>query len=929
MAKILNGAKKVVKTTYKGVQTIAKPIEKIDRLTARPIDSAINYAKVNAEQQLRQTELGHGIVTGSKFLADATRNYSQYRRSFKRYYGTRKVKLSLSRKPIRFVKVPGIKQQYNIRLEKQSLKRLRSQRKAVLQREKVAYHEAIKDTVREFATSRPVVGKFSKLQDLHRHSKAYHQYKKTYKKANQAEARLLKDKKEIRRRSKPKSESGTMILQSASQAIRNQAMQDSNDNEFMQAAAKVAEVTARSAKANRQQKLHKAQQKETKLKRQSGVQDQKLHKRERKLQAAQGPKPTKQQVQQNIKQTFKDVAKDIGRGIQSLAGKAVVPLVLIAFCGILLIAPLIGLFQIVEGSMFMIGTYNALDEDLSEAEAYYTKLAYDTNDRLIRCGGEYTWKSALQEFGVDTTGYKKPAKFEFLPSDYDFDVWKFWSYLCAYLYTEPEDEDAVEETDEPPEDAGMEMWEFDDQAKQAIELLFKHQYEFTHSYSGSGRWVLNETYTVSDYMHYQSSNKVNDAAGQIYGLFVFDFKPTGLEAFCEDRGDGTYWIVYSLDNLEIRNLNEKDAEGHYTATGWYFKNQLAGLSDSKGNNFPAFYTIGSGLYSTSVSEGYGFFLKVNGKDYWFPRSVTQSAADIAPDDALYYEYQSQAWFQTSLQNMTAGTSNPNTTDWGRNIFYQNVLSNAQGFGYNGHGYCQYFQMYQWDSQSSLSYGIKQKYTFDQAIENILTGIDADLYSYYLILSGGTQTSTGTSIQLYGGHQSISSPVGQNVTALAEGDYFLHDYGYDMRAWGTMHCGIAMTHQQHNGLDIVQNAGSPVYAMFGGEITALEDGLIVISATEKEYQVHLWLNQADTIEARANYSYILPLEGLAEGDTVTEGQLIGYTTSQKQCITDGGALNFNTIWSANGGSDYLHITLELKKGWLDPWTFVDPRLLIRR
>ena len=160
MARILNGAKKVVKTTYKGVQTIAKPIEKLDRLTARPIDSAINYAKVNAEQQLRQTELGHGIVTGSKFLADATRNYSQYRRSFKRYYGTRKVKLSLSRKPIRFVKVPGIKQQYNIRLEKQSLKRLRSQRKAVLQREKVAYHEAIKDTVKEFATSRPVVVKF-------------------------------------------------------------------------------------------------------------------------------------------------------------------------------------------------------------------------------------------------------------------------------------------------------------------------------------------------------------------------------------------------------------------------------------------------------------------------------------------------------------------------------------------------------------------------------------------------------------------------------------------------------------------------------------------------------------------------------------------------------------------------------------------------
>lgn len=923
----------MLRHTRKVIRTIAQPIEKIDRLTERPVTSMLNHAKAATEQQLRQTDLGRGMVAGSKFLSDAARNYSQYRRSYKRYHGTVKVKISISRKPIRFVKVPGIKQQYNIRLEKQSVKRLRSQRKAVLQREKVAYHQAIGNTIKSFSNSGPVVQNFRKLHNLQRHSKAYRKYKKTYKKANHAEQQLLKDKKEIRRLSKPKSESGTMIVQSASQTIRNQALKDAGDNEFLQAGLKVAEIAARSGKVTRQQKLRRAQNREKRLKRQAGVQDQRLHRRESRLQAAKQPPPTFQQARRQTKQSIANTAKDIGRcigrGVRDIAGKAVVPLVLIAFCGILLIAPLIGLFQIVEGSMFMIGTYNALDDDLSEAEAYYTKLAYDTNDRLIRCGGEYTWKSALQEFGVDTTGYKKPAKFVFLPSDYDFDVWKFWSYLCAYLYTEPEDEEAAEETDEPSEDAGMEMWKFDDQAKQAIELLFKHQYEFTHSYSGSGRWVLNETYTISDYMHYTSSNKVNDAAGQVYGLFVFDFKPTGLEAFCEDRGDGTYWIVYSLENLEIRNLNEKDAEGHYTATGWYFKNQLAGLSDSKGNNFPAFYTIGSGLYSTSVSEGYGFFLKVNGKDYWFPRSVTQSAADIAPNDALYFEYQLQPWFQTSLQNMTAGTTNPNTTDWGRSIFYQNVLSNAQGFGYNGHGYCQYFQMYQWDSQSSLSYGIKQKYTFDQAIENILTGIDADLYSYYLILSGGTQTSTGTSIQLYGGHQSISSPVGQNVTALAAGNYFLHDYGYDMQGWGTMHCGIAMTHQQHNGVDIVQNAGSPVYAMFGGEITALEDGLIVISATEKEHQVHLWLNQEETIRARANYSYIQPLSELSEGNIVTEGQLIGYTTGQKQCITDGGALSFNTIWSTNGGSDYLHVTVELRDSLLSDWYYIDPRLLISR
>ena len=40
--------------------------------------------------------------------------------------------------------------------------------------------------------------------------------------------------------------------------------------------------------------------------------------------------------------------------------------------------------SVISGGGFTLGTYAAQDYDLSEAEKYYTKLAYDMNEKILK-----------------------------------------------------------------------------------------------------------------------------------------------------------------------------------------------------------------------------------------------------------------------------------------------------------------------------------------------------------------------------------------------------------------------------------------------------------------------------------------------------------------------------------------------------------------
>lgn len=56
--------------------------------------------------------------------------------------------------------------------------------------------------------------------------------------------------------------------------------------------------------------------------------------------------------------------------------------------------------SITSGGGFTLGTYAAQDYDLSQAETYYTKFAYDMNAKVRKIKGD-DWKEGLEALGVD------------------------------------------------------------------------------------------------------------------------------------------------------------------------------------------------------------------------------------------------------------------------------------------------------------------------------------------------------------------------------------------------------------------------------------------------------------------------------------------------------------------------------------------------
>lgn len=860
-AHIAQPVKFVAKRSYYDViQPIAGTVEHLNDKTKKPVEDALNAAKIEAAQQLQQTDAGRGAVAAARFVGGAANNLSQFRASAKQYYGTRGE--------------PGIKQQYAHRPAKENLRRVNRNRRQSYAQERSLHHTAriANRTHRIYMTERSQLrGQFltgaisyhqytqrlqtlrdrmqpvmkikpkapainrskvtlvrpkkkyrvsvAKTQRLDRkhlrkfvrgrkkaasaQNRAFRKFRKISRKAIQTERKLYRSRENIRKLAKPKSESGRMITQSVKRAMRNQAAQDAGDNDAVQAAMKIAEFAEVASAGQRSKKLKEEKKRESKLKKRSGLQDQKLKQRQSQLHKTsianqQGKKPPK--TRRTVKQFVQDTAKEIKREVLAIAGKMVIPIILIAFFCFSCVAPFVGIADFVESSTWMIGTFNALDKDLSDAEKYYLKLAYDYDANTVLCGDASSWKGGLNNFGVNTSGYKKkPALFSNTSTAadaFEFDVWKIWSYLCAYRYTY---NSTTKES---------EMWQFDDEAKHALDLLFMFQYEFTHTYLADGYWERIDG-AVYDATFLSMFNAGSSTVMRGVFTFTSDTLPSELSAWAENH-DGTYWLIYNLSNNEILNANDS-----FAATGWYF-------------------------------------------DY-------------------------------NLADIVGGT-------------------------------CHYRQYYQWVNTTALYYGINKKRGLDEAIQIILSNMSNDIYQYYLVLANGSETGSGSAIKLYGGHQAIRSPITSTMKQLMEGGRILHNFGMDMpdgQQWGSMHCDMGSSHYEHNGIDIVCNSGVAVYAMFTGKITDMGNGVLELSATDEEYRIHIWINENDTMQLRATYCAITPLDTLSKGNIVQEGQLIGYTTRDKKCESN---RSFDAGW------DYLHIKLEMK---YDTVTFktVDPRLLI--
>lgn len=473
-------------------------------------------------------------------------------------------------------------------------------------------------------------------------------------------------------------------------------------------------------------------------------------------------------------------------------------------------------------SGFILGTYASQDCDLSEAEKYYTKLAWDMNENIKLVGDSSTWKTGLSKFGVNTGGMKDtPDSFVWGNStvynwtpDYDFDTYKLWCFLCAYYY----DFDAADNGD-------IKYWKYTSSTESLIKEIFDAEYEFVSNYDNTSHWEYRYNFDARGYYSIEGSGTSGS-----YG-YIEIASPSALPMGAVTNGKTLY---YDLSNGEVLNYNDG-----YSATGWYLKNQYVDDYDNSGTCFGKWYVNGE-------TCGYGIW--ENGKL-------------IVP---IPYVIPEENW-------------------------------------------CSFLKKYDWKTDCRLYYSVKQKKTFDKVIEDKLKSMSksAERLQYYNLLLG---TDSG---QMYGNHQTLRNMFGTMT---------IHDYsvtngfGYDMQNWNSTHCKI---NGLHEGLDIVLNENSRIYAPFDCKITKVDTSThsIVLRKDDVEY----WYdgNGGTERDTEVYLTNVNLKSGLSEGDTIKVGDYFANSTGNKNC--DGSISDNNT-------SHYVHIKVKIDTDGYG-WDFIDPLLVL--
>ena len=433
------------------------------------------------------------------------------------------------------------------------------------------------------------------------------------------------------------------------------------------------------------------------------------------------PKPKKQ-----TKKSFADIFKSAWKFVKNVYEKevkkffaaAAVPIIII----LLVFAFIVMIFSsAVSGGGFTLGTYAAQDYDLSEAEKYYTELAYNLNQKILKVSDSSDWKKGLTDFGAkkkdlkdtpDNWYWGKSSVYDWEPV-YDFDCYKLWSFLCAYYY----DFDADDNGD-------IKYWKFKSDTKTLLEELFNAEYEFVYWYDNKSRWENLDNYVYfgggssTDGSYYYCEQSASKGSGD----WTYQFKPTSYTSELGQYLDGD---GYCYLNSSYRVLNPND---DFALTGYYVLDNRY-YADSAHTKKPFYWVDSSGNFFFRNHDGnnqYRSFYGWTGDDAWF----------------MITEVDARAW----------------TGDSGCSAL----------FGY--------VQKQYWKTECNLYYNVKQKKTFDEVIADKLGGMShkTERLAYYNLLIGTDDGNT-----LYGNHQTLHNLLPDASIR----DYTLkREFGYEMTGW---------------------------------------------------------------------------------------------------------------------------------------------------
>lgn len=898
--KVAYSATKPLISTSKFTIKAAKKVVKATALTA---ESAVITSSSFALNKLRQRlSYSSDTLDGGKAVLSsitAVRNLNNARKYIIRYRAERKEysQLKQSFKAQKF-KVKKAKQSF--KLEKQSYKSFKQGQKKRLKTISKVYKSTNKSKAR-FKTIKKVYkpqkkGKLQKLNQKQRIQKNTRLKKLQRKKNLSLEKKIYKNQEKFKKLLKKQKKKAKVVPIAAlplvpvaagtkhlTASMRQKLLMSDPNNDALQAVDKSVAVvkktvkTAKSAKRKLQNKTEPARKS-------------KLHKQANRLQQKkQNPPKKKKYKKKKPQQTFKQKAQEAAKKAAKKTVKIAADFTKFAFkmFGILLL-PILAIIFILSvlmlmftgtagNSSYILGTYNAQDRYLSDSIENYTKIAYDFNQKILKCKSD--WKNGLSDFGVDTSSYKTTPKHfyfgkstEFSQStSYDFDPDLLAAFMCAYTYNFTGD----------GEEESVPNWEWNNDYNEVLEKLFKTEYTFKHKYEDVSKWKQLNKYT------FYGGGGPNSSYWTVYSE---DFTrsqmkirsvPSEIEQFCKDG-----YLHYDYNSLEVLDANDGDKK-----TGYYIQDQRYIIKDSSGNTNNPFYAV------------------TTANTYVWEHGTNK-------DGSKKYEKRSE-WYWTDNKQQIYCVVNPSdTAKWNSNLKDICLIS--------------FYKKNYWYEDCSLYYTVQKNCTFDQACRKLLAekekdSADKDKYkdarlSFYSVLSE-PQNKKGT--KTYGNHQMFNAPVGGKSLEKLSGKIY-NGYGYDIQTWNSEHCSLT---DCHKGVDFEAKKGAKVYAMCDGYVNWINEGEQSLSINTSQ-DIELWYDDKDKNNKKFPFEFIYEniKTTLKQGDTVKQGQLIGEVTDYKHC--------WQNKSNSKASKSYLHITVKIGYPKEFPligtdWSEVDLRYLIYR
>jgi hypothetical protein len=513
------------------------------------------------------------------------------------------------------------------------------------------------------------------------------------------------------------------------------AVNEDTDNDLMHAidSTKRRVVEPIKDKFSKPEVLQRQQNKRDKLADKESKSKNRLKKQEDRLQnKKQKPKKKKktQKNQKSFAERFRNALKKSAQFVKNVYEKEVksffaciaVPILIL----LLVFAFIVMIFSsILSGGGFTLGTYAAQDYDLSEAEKYYTKLAWDMNNSILMVGNSSDWKKGLKNLDVNTKNMKdNPDTWYWGKSDvynwdtvYDFDTYKLWSFLCAYYY------------DFDSDNGDIKYWKFGNDTKDLLDEIFEEEYEFVYWYDNTSRWEELDNYNYFGGGSAESGTYYRcETTAYIYDNqpYRYRFKPTAYTSELSQYFDSEGYVCI---NSNYRVLNPND---DYSLTGYMIMDHRY----YSGTQNPFYYK--------DTSTGQFFFLQ-NGERH------NRSFWGWGNEDA---------WFMVS----------PTDTQ-----IWNSSITDACMYGY--------YEKYVWKTDCRLYYSVKQNKTFDEVIEEVLKSLShsSERWQYYQLLVGNEDGN-----QMYGNHQTIHNLLSGNSIrdyTLKQG------FGYEVTGWNESSNGL--------------------------------------------------------------------------------------------------------------------------------------------